>query len=163
MRDAAGESRWDLPEPFVHALTVRADDIDAYDHVNNAVYVAWFDAAAWAHAAAVGMSLAACLELGYGMAVVRTRVEYLAAATLADPVEVATWITMPPAGLRSRRRFQVRHAATLRTLARAEIEYVCIKLASGRPARMPKEFLACYVLRPAVAAAHAVADEHAPT
>jgi Thioesterase superfamily/Antitoxin MazE-like len=45
---------WDLPAPYVALLPVTPADIDAYDHVNNAVYMTWFDRAAWEHSAALG-------------------------------------------------------------------------------------------------------------
>jgi len=34
---------FDLPAPHIVDLTVGAADIDAYNHVNNAVYVTWCD------------------------------------------------------------------------------------------------------------------------
>lgn len=34
---------WDLPLPHVVELRATAADIDAYQHVNNAVYVTWLD------------------------------------------------------------------------------------------------------------------------
>src|SRR5689334_19868363 len=37
----------DLPMPHSIELTVMAADIDAYQHVNNTVYVAWCDRSAW--------------------------------------------------------------------------------------------------------------------
>ena len=40
---------FDLPAPHVIDLTVEATDIDAYNHVNNAVYVTWCDRSAWEH------------------------------------------------------------------------------------------------------------------
>jgi acyl-CoA thioesterase FadM len=39
------------------------------------------------------------------------------------------------------------------TLARAEIEYVCIELSSGRPTRWPPEFRERYVSSPEIEAA----------
>ena len=41
------------------------------------------------------------------------------------------------------------------TLARAEIEYACIELSSGRPMRWPPEFRERYVSIPEVAVASA--------
>jgi acyl-CoA thioester hydrolase len=52
-----------------------------------------------------------------------------------------------------RRRFQFRRAADAATLVRAEIEYACIELSSGRPVRWPAEFRERYVSDPAVLAA----------
>src|SRR4030095_4880920 len=68
---------YDLPSPHGIDLTVDAPDIDAYDHVNNAVYVTWCDRSAWEHSAALGLPIERCLELDRGMAVVRTVLQYL--------------------------------------------------------------------------------------
>jgi acyl-CoA thioester hydrolase len=131
---------WDLPTPHVTALVVAPADIDAYEHVNNAVYSTWFDLAAWRHSAALELPIEKCLQLDRGMAVVRSVICYLRPAVLGDAIRVATWL-LPAAGrLRVRRRFQVRREAGRETLARAEIEYACIELSSGRPVRWPPEF-----------------------
>jgi len=146
---------WDLPLPHVIELTVGASDIDAYNHVNNAVYVTWCDRIAWDHSAALGLPLARCLEIDRGMAVVRTVIQYLRPAVLGDLVHIATWIVPVDSRLRVRRRFQIKRLADDSTLARAEIEYVCIELSSGKPMRWPPEFRERYVSIPEVAAATA--------
>jgi acyl-CoA thioester hydrolase len=146
---------FDLPAPHILDLTVGAADIDAYNHVNNAVYVTWCDRIAWDHSAALGLPLARCLEIDRGMAVVRTVIQYLRPALLDDVVHVATWIVPVDSRLRVRRRFQIKRLADASTLARAEIEYVCIELSSGRPMRWPPEFRERYVSIPEVAAASA--------
>jgi len=136
---------WDLPAPFLASVAVAPADIDAYEHVNNAVYMTWFDRAAWEHSAALGLPIETCLKLDRGMAVLRSVIAYLRPAILGDTIQVATWL-LPAAGkLRVRRRFQVRREADDTTLARAEIEYACIELSSGRPMRWPPEFREHYV------------------
>jgi acyl-CoA thioester hydrolase len=136
---------WDLPSPHLAPLAVAQSDIDAYDHVNNAVYMSWFDRAAWDHSAALGLPIEKCLQLDRGMAVVRSVIAYLRPAVLGDTVQAATWLLPSEGKLRVRRRFQVRRDADGATLARAEIEYACIELSSGRPARWPAEFRERYV------------------
>ena len=149
----SASEEFDLPVPHVIELTVGAADIDAYDHVNNAVYVSWCDRSAWEHSAALGLPLERCLELDRGMAVVRTVIQYLRPALLGEVVHVATWIVPVESRVRVRRRFQIKRMADDTTLARAEIEYVCIELSSGRPTRWPPEFRERYVSRPEVEAA----------
>ena len=136
---------WDLPRPFIALLPVAQTDIDAYDHVNNAVYMTWFDRAAWEHSAVLGLPIERCLQLDRGMAVLRSVIAYLKPALLGDTIRVATWLLPAGGKLRVRRRFQVRREAGSVTLARAEIEYACIELSSGRPARWPPEFKQRYV------------------
>jgi acyl-CoA thioester hydrolase len=137
---------WDFPAPHVVTLEVLAADIDAYDHVNNSVYLAWLDRAAWSHSAALGISLDECVKtLRRGMAAHRTEIDYLRAAVSGDQVLVGTWITETDQKLRVQRHFQVRRAADGETLARARTDYVCINLDSGRAARMPDVFQRSYV------------------
>ncbi len=137
--------RWDLPAPFIAAVQVSREDIDAYNHVNNAVYMNWFDRAAWAHSAALDLPIETCLQLDRGMAVLRSVIAYLRPALMGDTVGVATWLLPGDGRLRIRRRFQVRRAADAVTLVRAEIDYACIELSSGRPARWPPQFRERYV------------------
>jgi acyl-CoA thioester hydrolase len=148
---------FDLPAPHLFAVSVRAADIDAYNHVNNAVYLVWCDHCAWHHSAALGLPLARCLELDRGMAVLRTTIAYVRPALLDDSLRVATWLLPGTSRLSLRRRFQILRGEV--TLARAEVEYVCIQLSSGRPMRWPAEFQEGYRSLPEVLA---VAGQLAP-
>jgi acyl-CoA thioester hydrolase len=137
---------WDLPEPHVVTVEVQSADIDAYQHVNNAVYLTWLDRAAWSHSAALGLSLDTCVAMRRGMAAHRTEIDYIRAAMPGDRVVVGTWIVATDSKLRVDRRFQIRRATSGETLARARTDYVCINLDSGRAARMPEEFARSYVV-----------------
>lgn len=145
MVTSAHTEGFDVPTPHVVELTVQPDDIDAYGHVNNAVYLTWLDRAAWSHSAALGVSLEQCLTLRRGMAAQRIEIDYLRAALPGNVVRVATWIVSADRRLRSQRNFQIRRVADGATLARARIDYVCINLDSGRAARMPELFARAYV------------------
>jgi len=127
---------------------VRPEDIDAYEHVNNAIYLTWLDRAAWSHSAALGVPLERCVALRRGMAAQRIEIEYRRAAVRDDVVQVATWIVSTDGRLRVERRFQVRRSADGETLARARIDYVCINLDSGRAVRMPEIFARAYEVTP---------------
>ncbi|HEX7416784.1 MAG TPA: acyl-CoA thioesterase, partial [Steroidobacteraceae bacterium] len=91
---------WDHPQPFHVEVEVVASDIDAYGHVNNAVYLSWFDRVAWAHSASLGLPLERCLELRRGMAALHSEIDYLRAAMLGDRVLIATWIVASDRRLR---------------------------------------------------------------
>ena len=134
-----------MPHPHIVGVDVQDEDIDAYGHVNNAVYLRWLDLAAWSHSATLGLSVDDCTRMRRGMAALRIEIDYLRAALPSDRVAIATWIVDSDRKLRVTRRFQLRHAVDGTTLARATTQYVCLNLASGRAARMPPEFLATYV------------------
>ena len=155
MVQAISRAMWDLPSPHVAGVTVAATDIDAYGHVNNAVYMTWFDRAAWEHSAALGLPIGKCLQLDRGMAVLRSVIVYLRPAMLGERINIATWLLPSDGKLRVQRRFQVRREGGDATLARAEIEYACIELSSGRPARWPPEFRERYAALNEVVSANA--------
>ena len=139
------ERSWDLENPHIAVVDVAADDIDAYGHVNNAVYLRWLDSAAWSHSAALGIPVETCTRMRRGMAALRIEIDYLRAALPGERIRVATWIVESDHKLRVTRRFQLRHTDGA-TVARATTQYVCLNLDSGRAARMPPEFSAAYVV-----------------
>ena len=146
MTSPASAAAFDLPAPHVIELQVQPADVDAYEHVNNAVYLTWLDRVAWSHSAALGVPLERCLALRRGMAAQRIEIDYLRAALHGDRIQAATWIVGGDGRLRAERRFQIRRASDGATLARARVDYVCINLDSGRAARMPEMFARAYVV-----------------
>jgi acyl-CoA thioester hydrolase len=147
------KDEWDFAAPHTVALEVTAAEIDAYGHVNNSVYLSWFDRVAWAHSCELGVSLDDCVRQRRGMAAHHTEIDYMRAAVLGDRVLVGTWIIASDRKLRVERRFQVRRSSaqaevafTGETLARARTEYVCINLDSGRAVRMPESFSRAYIV-----------------
>jgi acyl-CoA thioester hydrolase len=145
MSKRATSAPFDFPAPHVIELSVQPEDIDAYDHVNNAVYLSWLDRAAWSHSASLGVPVDRCVALRRGMAAQRIEIDYLRAAVRGDGIQAATWIVGADGRLRAERRFQIRRASDGATLARARVDYVCINLDSGRATRMPELFARAYV------------------
>jgi len=119
MTRRASAAALDFPTAHVIGLQVQPADVDAYEHVNNAVYLTWLDRAAWSHSAALGVPLERCLALRRGMAAQRIEIDYLRAAVRGDRIEAATWIVAADGRLRAERRFQIRRVPDGATLARA--------------------------------------------
>ncbi len=141
------EPTWDYPAPFVLPVTVQSADIDSYGHANNSVYVRWFDECARDHSKAVGVDTEDAAALGFGMAVKESQISYHASAYEGDHILVANWLTANDGRLRATRHFQIIRPVDGLTLARANVDYVCINIASGRPSKMPDLFKEKY--RPA--------------
>ena len=135
---------WDLADPFVIDLCVGAEDIDGLGHANNAVYVSWLERCAWRHSQYLGLDLAEYRRLDRAMAVVRHEVDYLASAYEEQELQMATWIVESDQRLKMDRRFQLVRPADGVTLLRAKTTFVCIELSSGKPKRMPAEFVEGY-------------------
>jgi len=143
---------WDLPEPFIHRVKARPEHIDAFGHVNNAVYNTWLDETAWAHWDSFGFNKESCVQARRGMAVMRAETDYLAASYAGDELDVAVWITASDGRLRAERRYQIRRVDNGQTIFRSHWKLVCIHLDTGRPARMSAELVAHYVVKDQVRA-----------
>ncbi|MHA6494490.1 acyl-CoA thioesterase [Pseudomonas borbori] len=145
---------WDLANPFVIDIVVGADDIDGLGHANNAVYVSWLERCAWRHSQFLGLDLSEYRRLDRAMAVVRHEIDYLASAYEEQSLQMATWIVESDQRLKMDRCFQLVRPEDGVTLLRARTTFVCIELSSGRPKRMPPEFVEGYgrALQPSLAA-----------
>lgn len=135
---------WDLPQPFVIDLQVQADDIDGLGHANNAVYVSWLERCAWRHSQHLGLDLCEYRRLDRAMAVLRHEVDYLASAYEGQQLQMATWIVESDQRLKMTRHFQLWRPDDAVTLLRARTTFVCIEISTGKPKRMPVEFIEGY-------------------
>ena len=123
---------WRHTTPFTVNMVVCKEDIDELGHANNAAYVRWLERCAWQHSEALGLSLADYRRLDRAMVVLRHEIDYLAASYLGD------------GKLRLTRHFQICRLSDGATLLRAQSTFVCMALSSGKPKRMPPEFLSGY-------------------
>lgn len=135
---------WDYPAPFCIELSPQASQIDELNHVNNAVYLQWMEDCAWQHSSMLGLGLDAFTRLDRGMAVLRHEIDYLASARLGDQLILGTWLFKPNGRLKIERRFQLFNRNSGICLLRAHTLFVCVELSSGKPKRMPPEFIAAY-------------------
>lgn len=135
---------WDLPAPFIRRSRVTAADVDQLQHTNNTVYVRWCEEAAWEHSAALGLSIDDYRRLDRAMAVVEGHYRYLQASRLGDDIDTATWILNWDQRLSMSRHFQVRRVGDGATLLRGLVRFACIEISSGKPRRLPREFIAGY-------------------
>jgi len=135
---------WDIGAPFVLNVSPRPEDIDGLDHTNNAVYVKWCERVGWAHSHALGLSMADYQRLDRAMAIRRGEYEYLLPSFLGESLLLGTWLVGSDGKLAMQRRFQLLRESDGATLMRGVWDLVCIEISSGKPRRMPPEFLAAY-------------------
>ncbi|MFT6274340.1 MAG: acyl-CoA thioester hydrolase [Halioglobus sp.] len=135
---------WDYPSPFTQQVRVTAKDIDGLNHTNNTVYVKWCEKVAWAHSCSLGLDLNCYRRLNRAMAINHAQYHYLKASHEGQELGLATWITEWDKKLTMKRHFQIVRLEDEVTLLRAEVRFVCIDIASGRPRRLPAEFIEGY-------------------
>ncbi len=128
---------------MVHKTTfkVRFGELDPYNHVNHAIYVAWFEAGRAEALESVEMSLQAMADLGFQVVVTDLAVQYKVPGRAGDEVTVETWVS-EIGGARSTWTQRITRcdldAGGLTVLCTAEVRAGCTN-SEGRPTRMPSE------------------------
>lgn len=132
---------------YTHAFTVPESAIDVNDHVSNIEYVRWMQDAATAHTASEGWTLERYRERR-AVWVVRTHfIEYLRPAFAGDRLELHTWIALVK-DFQSRRKYLLTREGEPGLIAKAETLWICIDPLSGRPRRVPEDFINAFDLVP---------------
>lgn len=140
----ASDPGWDLPKPHLFEVSAGPQDIDAFGHVNNAVYLKWADETAWDHWQADGHGVEECRHLDRGMAIMRTEADYLGHVREGETIICAVWIARSDGRLRAERWYQFRRASDGATVFRARTQLVSFQLSTGKPARMVDAFAGHY-------------------
>jgi acyl-CoA thioester hydrolase len=135
---------WDFPAPHLLAMTVTRDSIDVMGHANNVEYLRWLENVAWDHSNRLGLDWPAYQRLDRAMVARRTEMEYLAAAFEHDELLLATWIVENDQRVSITRQYQILRVRDGRTLLRGRTQWVCVEISSGKPRRMPPEFVSGY-------------------
>ena len=131
---------------MVHATTfrVRFGELDPYNHVNHAVYVAWFEAGRGEALDSVDMSLSSMAELGFQVVVTDLSVQYKVPGKAGDIVTVETWVS-EIGGARSTWSQRITRpdpeSGVPTVLCLGEVRAGCTN-SEGRPTRMPPELKA---------------------
>lgn len=127
-------------QKFQISAEVRPEDIDELDHVNNAVYLRWVQAAAVAHWREIAP---ADMQDDTLWVVVRHEIDYKSPAVRSDRLVVETWV-----GAATRITFE-RHTEILRAsdrtlLARARTLWCPIDARARKPKRVDERVRALF-------------------
>lgn len=150
MSDRRVNALWDVATPFIQPVAVGPDDIDEFGHTNNVVYLAWLERVAWAHSVSLGLSMDDYRRLGAGVVARRHELEYLAPTFAGEELLLGTWVQENDGRLTMWRGYQIVRPSDKRTVLRGRTQWVCVDMKSGKPRRMPPEFVSGY--RPAAPA-----------
>jgi acyl-CoA thioester hydrolase len=132
-------------DPLVFSLRwkVRTYEVDENGHVNNAVYLQWAEQLTAEHAEAVGFGREWSIAQGGAWLVRRHEITFHQPARRGDEVELTVRV-VGVGGVRGRRHTEIRLDADGTLLAEVASEWVWVRIADGRPARVPAELLAAY-------------------
>lgn len=132
-------------DPLVFSLRwkVRTYEVDENGHVNNAVYLQWAEQLTAEHAEAVGFGREWSIAQGGAWLVRRHEITFHQPARRGDEVELTVRV-LGVGGVRGRRHTEIRLGAEGTLLAEVASEWVWVRIADGRPARVPPELLAAF-------------------
>ena len=99
---------------------------------------------AWQHTQVLGLGWDEYQRLNRCMVARRTEVDYLAPAFEGEKLLIGTWIVDNDQRISITRRYQIVRESDGVTLLRGRTKWVCVALDSGKPRRMPPEFLSGY-------------------
>ena len=125
-------------------MVVEPQHLDHFQHTNNVVYLSWLEQVAWGHSQQLGLGFADYERLGAGCVARRHELDYLAATFAGDTLWLATWIAETDAKFTMWRAYQVIRESDRKTVLRGRTQWVCVDMKSGRPKRMPPEFVSAY-------------------
>ena len=135
---------WDFEDPYILEKIVSDEDIDVMGHTNNVVYLKWLEEVAWGHSKSLGLGWELYESLNRGLVARRHELDYLGATFSGDDLILATWIIENDGKIGVTRAYQVVRKSDLKTVLRGRTRWVCIDIKSGKPKRMPPEFVTGY-------------------
>ncbi len=125
---------------FTQRRRVEWRDIDTARHVNNAVYFNYIEDCGMQVAVHYGWPLARSQAAGWAAVAREHHIEYKHPAVLDDEIEISTWVTANSRATADR-FYNISRPHDGLLLAQARTRWVWIDLQTGRPIRIPADFI----------------------
>ncbi len=119
-------------------LTVRSYECDSYGHVNNAVYVNYLEYGRMEFLKGIGFDYKAMVKAGYYIYITHIDIHYKASAYVLDKLYVDVY-PIETGAVRGTLRQTIRKEDGT-VCAEADVTWATVNT-SGRPSKLPKEFL----------------------
>jgi acyl-coA thioester hydrolase, ybgC/ybaW family len=119
-------------------IEVRTYELDSYGHVNNAVYLSYFEYTRMKYLEAVGFDYKGLLAEGYYLYVTKVNISYKHSAFLNDTLTIE--VEPIKEGVASGVYKQSAYNQDGVLCAEAETGWACVSKETGRPARLPEKY-----------------------
>jgi len=129
---------------FSIEVCVGPEHQDEYHHTNNVVYLQWLEQAAWAHSVSLGLDIDAYRRLGVGCVVRRHELDYRLPTHAGDTLRIYTWISANDGKLSTTRDYRIERVSDGKVVLTGRTSFVTVDMVSGKPKRMPPEFVEAY-------------------
>jgi acyl-CoA thioester hydrolase len=124
---------------YTHILTPRFSDLDIYNHVNNAVYLTYFEEARVAFSRAAGLRALYTREAATILA--RAEIDYKAPSLLGDALHIDVWCDEIRRSSFSY-AYRIRRPATGTLIATGKSVQVCFNFELNAAVRIPESWRA---------------------
>ena len=111
----------------------------------NIAYLKWLEQIAWAHSNHLGLTIDTYKRLGCSCVVRKHELNYLLPTYLGDELHIATWISANDGKLSTTRDYQIIRLHDNKTILTGRTHFVTVDMQTGKPKRMPSEFIRAYV------------------
>ena len=135
---------WKVQPALIDYVQVTAQHQDQFGHTNNVAYLQWLEKVAWLHSAALDLDIAAYYRLGCGCVVRKHELNYCLPTYVGDELAVGTWISANDGKLSTVRDYQIIRMRDNKTVFTGQTYFVTVDMVTGKPKRMPVEFIAAY-------------------
>ena len=135
---------WKVQPALIDYVQVTAQHQDQFGHTNNVAYLQWLEKVAWLHSAALNLDIAAYYRLGCGCVVRKHELNYCLPTYVGDELAVGTWISANDGKLSTVRDYQIIRMSDNKTVFMGQTCFVTVDMVTGKPKRMPAEFIAAY-------------------
>lgn len=129
---------------FEMQLRVAWQDIDAVQHVNNAIYLNYIDECGMQVIAAHGWPITRMLEEGNAILIRRHQIQYRQPSMLNDELVISTWASNFRRSTATR-HYHIKRKSDDATIAFVHSLGVWVNLTTGHPHRFPDKFLEDFV------------------
>ncbi len=119
-------------------LQVRSSELNRAGEVNHAVFLQWFQEAAFEASAALGYDMKRYDEMGAAWVMREIDIEFLNAAHYQDQIEISTWVS-DFHRVRSHREYEARRASDQTLLVAARVDWVFLDSTTLALRRVPPE------------------------
>lgn len=134
-----------MSQPFIITVTVASQHQDEFGHTNNIAYLQWLEQVAWAHSNHLGLTIDTYKKLDCGCVVRKHELNYLLPTYLGDELYIATWISANDGKLSTVRDYQIIRLADNKTVFTGRTHFTTVGMVTGKPKRMPVEFIEAYI------------------
>jgi len=128
------------PGAFQMRRQVIWQDIDSFQHVNNAVYLDYFNECGFQVSAAFHWPWQRMAEQGFAFVLRQARLQYLQPAVLGDELLLTTWVSEVHRAT-SARHFTLHRVCDSVLLAQAYALSAAVDLHTAKPLRLPQQML----------------------